>query len=226
MEQAGVVFIIPAYNEAKTLPPLLAILNKYGKSIVVDDGSTDLTLSCAKQCGAIAIHHKINLGYEKALDSGFKTAVKLNFEYAITIDADGEHDVSCLPEVIRELSRGCDLVLGVRDKKGRFFESLSSMLLRFILHIEDPFCGLKGYRLDIYKKFGPFCDQRAIGADVAIKALLAGKIYSQVKIRIIPRQGPSRFGGEIIGNFKVGVALIRIIYLLMKSKLKNTDLPR
>ena len=92
MDRSRVAIVIPAFNEEKTISKVVRAANKFGKSIVVNDGSKDNTGEIAKRSGAIVFMHKINLGYDAALNTGFKKAAKLKFDYIITLDADGQHD--------------------------------------------------------------------------------------------------------------------------------------
>ncbi len=63
---------------------------------MVDDGSQDKTGKIAKKLGAIVEKHKKNLGYDAALNTGFKKAAKLNVDFVVTLDADGQHKILLL----------------------------------------------------------------------------------------------------------------------------------
>ena len=112
------VLIIPAYNEAKNLPDVLARVAEADSGcevVVVDDGSQDGTGDIAARAGATVLRHPFNLGYGAALQTGYKYALELNAVLVVQMDADGQHD----PAQIRELAAGIrsgdyDLVIGSR----------------------------------------------------------------------------------------------------------------
>ena len=78
MVRSKVAIIIPAFNEEETITKVVKEATKFGKVIVIDDGSLDKTGEKAKRSGAILQIHKANLGYDAALNTGFKKAVKLS----------------------------------------------------------------------------------------------------------------------------------------------------
>ena len=78
MERSKIVIIIPALNEEKTISKIVKECRKYGKVIVVNDGSKDNTAFLAREAGAFVINNSKNLGYEKSLNRGFKLASKKN----------------------------------------------------------------------------------------------------------------------------------------------------
>ena len=100
MDRSRIAVIIPAFNEEKTIFNVVKTVNKFGKSIVIDDGSIDKTSSEVQKSRAILVVHKKNLGYDAALNSGFKQALKLKFNYIITIDADGQHNPKLLKNLL------------------------------------------------------------------------------------------------------------------------------
>ena len=98
--------IMPTYNNSKTLERvLLGILNEVeGKRIiVVNDGSTDATVSILEkyQHSIEILHNEKNQGKGFSLRKGFKRAIELGFDNAITIDSDGQHFPTDLPKLLK-----------------------------------------------------------------------------------------------------------------------------
>ena len=90
--------VIPCFNEARTIAPLVAAVSQYLPSvIVVDDGSTDGSSSLASGAGAVVVAHRRNLGKGAALKTGLSLARKQGFEWALTLDGDGQHAPEDLP---------------------------------------------------------------------------------------------------------------------------------
>ena len=79
MESPRIAIIIPAYNEEATIKDIVKSTINYGFPIVVDDGSEDNTADIAFKYGAKVKKHKINQGYDMALNTGFEIASKKGF---------------------------------------------------------------------------------------------------------------------------------------------------
>src|SRR4030065_2249508 len=95
--------IIPAYNEAERIASTIADIRKFINAdiIVVNDGSTDNTVSEAKAAGAAVLELPFNLGYGAALQTGLKYALKKGYEFTVQMDADGQHDPSAIQSLIK-----------------------------------------------------------------------------------------------------------------------------
>ena len=108
--------IIPAYNHGRHLRKVLAKTLRFGFPVfVVDDGSTDATPQILSSfSGVTVIRHEKNQGKGASLLSGFTSALKVA-NYAITIDADGQHNPDDIPSLVEAIPEGeRPLVLGTR----------------------------------------------------------------------------------------------------------------
>lgn len=117
-----VTVVIPAYNEATVIKDVVKNITREMKKtpydftvVVVDDGSKDDTAQQAKKSGATVIEHILNSGAGGATATGLSFASQNGADYAVTMDADGQH----LPEdVVRGIkeaeSRQSDLLIGSR----------------------------------------------------------------------------------------------------------------
>jgi glycosyltransferase involved in cell wall biosynthesis len=118
---ARTLVIIPAFNEEASLPGVLEAL-RAGASrydvLVVDDGSADNTAAVARQSGAMVARLPFNLGVGGALRTGFRFAIRNGYERAVQFDADGQHDVAAIADLLLELDRGADVVVGSRFVHG------------------------------------------------------------------------------------------------------------
>jgi len=109
--------IIPAYNEARALPAVLASLRAAAPAldvIVVDDGSRDGTARVAAEHGVRVARLPFNMGIGGALRTGFRYAVRHGYQRAVQLDADGQHDPAQIAGLLRALDDGADLVIGSR----------------------------------------------------------------------------------------------------------------
>jgi glycosyltransferase involved in cell wall biosynthesis len=114
----SVLVLIPAYNEALRIEPVIAEAKKHLPVSVVDDGSSDNTSQVAERAGARVIPLRPNQGKGVALKAGFKVAIQEGYEAALTLDADGQHDPVEIPKFIQAFKeRHVDLIVGARDFK-------------------------------------------------------------------------------------------------------------
>ena len=94
--------IVPAYNAAASLAPLITRARALGfEVLVVDDGSNDSTAQVAERAGARVVQSAVNQGKGAALQRGFAEALHLGCDLIITMDADGQHDPEELPRFVR-----------------------------------------------------------------------------------------------------------------------------
>lgn len=115
MNQHAVV-LIPAWNEADRIGPVVRAARRYLPVLVVDDGSTDGTVQAAEAGGALVLRHDYNQGKGGALRSGFAWVLEREYGAALTLDADGQHDPEEIPFFLDAWSRDSgDLWIGRRD---------------------------------------------------------------------------------------------------------------
>ena len=213
MERYRIGIVIPALNEEATISAVVSGANKYGISIVVDDGSCDKTGELAVNAGASVVRHEVNRGYDQALNSGFERAVELGCEYVVTVDADGQHDASVLEPFIRALDGGADIVVGIRDHRQRLAEHVFAWISLVRWGIHDPLCGMKGYRLSLYREFGHFDSYGSIGTEFSIYAAKNKKRIKQLPVRTLERKDAPRFGGKLAANRRILNALLMGLWL-------------
>ena len=113
-----ILFIVPAYNEegniAKVIQELKG-LDLFSEVLVINDGSTDQTKLSAKQAGALTVDLPFNLGIGGSVQTGFKYAKEHNFDIAVQVDGDGQHDVSYIAHLIEPiLNHQADMTIGSR----------------------------------------------------------------------------------------------------------------
>lgn len=101
MSKKKIAFIIPAFNESTAIVGVLNDLKKELKNtsipyeiVVVDDGSKDNTAELATNEGVTVIKHVLNTGSGGATATGLSYAQQNGFDYAVTLDADGQHKAS------------------------------------------------------------------------------------------------------------------------------------
>ncbi len=159
--------IIPLLNEEESLrelhEQLKNALNKVGGNyelIFIDDGSTDRSFNVLRELRqrnnrVKAIRFRRNYGKSAALAVGFQ---KAQGEFVITMDADLQDDPAEIPNLIREMKNGLDVVSGWKKKRrDPISKTLPSKFFNFVtgkvtgVKIHDFNCGLKGYKNEVVK---------------------------------------------------------------------------
>ena len=112
------LIIIPAYNEEACIKRVIEsvyTVNKNVDVLVVNDGSSDSTSSEVKKTKAICIDLPINLGIGGAVQTGYIYAYENNYDIAIQIDGDGQHDPKYIAQMVEIIQKEkVDMVIGSR----------------------------------------------------------------------------------------------------------------
>ncbi|WP_099331790.1 glycosyltransferase family 2 protein [Actinomyces minihominis] len=110
--------IIPAWNEAETIGAVLDELRTEvpeADVLVVSDGSTDQTVAVAESRGVAVLELPLNLGVGAAMRTGYLYAHRNDYDWAVQLDADGQHDPKDIPLLLQEAQdEDADLVIGAR----------------------------------------------------------------------------------------------------------------
>lgn len=208
------IVVIPAYNEEKTIGKLVLEIKKICDVLVVDDCSKDGTREASFKNGAIVHSNKKNKGYSYSINFGIKKAQLLKYKYAITLDADGQHDPKYI-SIFYENLQSFDLVCGERDFMQRFAEKFGSFITNLIYKIKDPLCGFKGYNLQkfLFLKNKSFEKYNLIGMELLFIALNNKLSVVQVPIKCRERFDENRFGNGLRINLKIIKSIFKGIYL-------------
>lgn len=113
VERSNVLIVIPARDETRTIGQVVASLREAGwvDVLVVDDHSTDDTAAVARAAGALVMQPVLPMGAWGAMQAGLRYALSKGYHAVITMDADGQHEVSELP-LLLEARGTADLVIG------------------------------------------------------------------------------------------------------------------
>ena len=127
MPERDTVVFIPAWNEEKSLPAVLAELLAGlpdADVLVIDDGSTDETAAVARGHGATVVSFGENRGLRAGIAAGYREAHERGYAYCGRVDADGQHPVD---ELVRLLdlvrSDRCDVAVGSRFAAGEGYDA-------------------------------------------------------------------------------------------------------
>ena len=118
MDNRELLIIIPAFNEEAAIVGVIHGIRAAMPGVpvlVLDDCSQDSTLAVARAAGAevIALPHHLGLG--GLVQTGYKLAFSLGYEYVIRVDGDGQHDPQDIPKIYEQLrTSGAEMVIGCR----------------------------------------------------------------------------------------------------------------
>ena len=209
--------VIPLFNEAESLPELVAKVDQVCQSIApdayeivaVDDGSTDGSFAVLQQLleqypRLRVIRFRRNYGKSAALAVGFDRA---RGDVIVTMDADLQDDPEEIPRLLAKLEEGYDLVSGWKKKRydpwhktvpSKLFNWVTSLVSGIRLH--DFNCGLKAYRKEVAKRLRVYGEMHRYLPAIAH---LMGFRVTEIPVRHHPRKyGRSKFGaGRFIKGF-------------------------
>jgi glycosyltransferase involved in cell wall biosynthesis len=139
MEEDGlrVLVVVPAWNEAGSVATVVKELVVASYDVlVVDDGSEDRTRELALHAGATVISLPFNLGVGAALRCGFKYAVRHGYNAVVQCDADGQHPVAHIAELIGAARvSDADMLIGSRFLGSEAPEMKLSVIRRLAMRV-------------------------------------------------------------------------------------------
>ena len=195
--QPKILVCIPAFNEAESISEVIQMSLKYASEVLVyDDGSTDGTYQVAISSGATAIRNPKNRGYGVAIRSLFREAKQKKVDIMITIDSDGQHDPSQIPDFLKAMDQGFDIVIGSRflrneDKqKVPKFRSLGIKTITKLTQIAsygkitDSQSGFRAYSNNALSKIDLFEDGMAVSTEILLRASENKLLITEVPITI------------------------------------------
>lgn len=191
--------LIPIYNHGGTIKKIVEELQNQFPIVIVNDGSTDQTaevLNCLKKDReSMIVYHRLeNGGKGAALRDGFRITRENGYSHAIQIDADGQHNLRDLPDLIAKARIAPDaLILGnpVFDESAPLVRVWGRKLTRYLVWLEtlstsaaDGLCGFRIYPVEAVNKV---LGQNDCGSRMQFDpALLVRLIWSGVPIVNVP----------------------------------------
>lgn len=222
-----ILIIIPAYNESENIEQVIGKLSA-GQTggeyrydyLIVNDGSTDNTLKICKDQHYHYLDLPINLGIGGAVQAGYVYAYKNDYDIAVQMDGDGQHDIGYLNEMLQPLiSEEADVVIGSRFLRKEGYQSslarrTGSKMLSFLIRLttgKKIYDVTSGYRavnrkfIDVYARDYPtdFPEPEAIVTAVMYRG----------KVMEVPVQMKARKGGKSSITFR------KSIYYMIKVTL-------
>jgi glycosyltransferase involved in cell wall biosynthesis len=211
-----VTIVIPAKNEAETLPALLsAIQSKLPefKVLVVDDGSTDDTAAICKKHGAKVISLPYSLGNGGAVKAGVRS---VKTRRLVLMDGDGQHSPEDIPRLLERLDQGYDMVIGARGRESQAnlgratANTVYNRLAGWIVGRNIPDL-TSGFRAADSQKFKEFLYLLPNGFSYPTTITMAF-FRAGYSVEFVPITAGQRVTGSHISLIKDGVRFLLIIF--------------
>jgi glycosyltransferase involved in cell wall biosynthesis len=194
--------IIPCFNEGAAIAGLVgAVRQQLPLVIVVDDGSTDATAVAARGAGATVASHARNLGKGVALKTGLLLARNQGFEWAVTLDGDGQHAPEDIPAFLAcARQTGASLVVGNRMHDARAMpwlrRQVNSWMSRQLSRqaerpLPDTQCGFRLLDLKAWSGLSLKTERFEVESEMLMAFLAAKHPVAFVPIRVIGRGASS-----------------------------------
>ena len=216
--------VVPAYNEAESLPflwaklkPVLESLGTPWEVLVVNDGSTDATAKIVndlhQQDQRIRlVNFSANRGKSYVLMAGFRAATG---DVVVTLDADLQDDPNEIPNLLKEMETApADMVGGWKKERhdpfiklvsSKVFNGIANRMMRTKFH--DLNCGLKAYRKEVVDSLNLYGDMYRF---IPLLAVANGYRVTEIPVIHHPREhGVSKYGLRLNGAFDL-ISLLMI----------------
>ncbi|MHC4070558.1 MAG: glycosyltransferase family 2 protein [Planctomycetota bacterium] len=223
----------PCYDEqenvGRTIEKALAVLEKLDADfevIIIDDGSTDDTGRIADEIAGRdnrirVVHHRHNLGYGAALQSGFKAATK---ELVFYTDGDGQFDIDEMPPLLKLMEQH-DIVTCYRlNRRDSVIRKINGwcwtklVCLLFGLKIRDIDCAFKLYKRDIFDNIKLSSTGALIDTEILARAARKGYSMTQKGVHHYPRTAGAQSGA----NMRVILRAFKEL-LVLRSRIRDGD---
>ncbi len=234
MDELELSIIVPLYNEEESIRPLHAAiteavvpLNMSFEILFVDDGSLDRTVEIGRDLASNDPHVRIikfrrNYGQTPAMAAGIDHA---RGKVLITMDGDLQNDPADIPEFLKKIDEGYDIVVGWRRRRQDKFLTriLPSKIANWLIAqvtgipIRDNGCSLKGYRAELIKGIPLYAEMHRF---IPAMTSMAGARIAQIPVRHHARRfGVSKYGLSRIYKVLFDLLSIKTVLILASRPL-------
>lgn len=222
------LIIIPAYNEEESIVNVIKNIQKdapYYDYVIINDGSTDATKDICIRENFNFIDLPINLGIGGAVQTGYKYALENDYDYAVQIDGDGQHDCKDLDNLLNHLLKNnLNMVIGSRFlKKAGFQSTLArrmgivyfSKIIKWLtgVTVTDPTSGYRMCDKSVIKVFAKDYPTDYPEPESIVSIIKQGYKIGETDAHMKERQG----GVSSINAFKAVYYMIKVTLAILVS---------
>ena len=219
---SGTCCVIPMYNEQEVIAEVIHGLKAIFQNILcVDDGSTDESVSRAREAGATVICHAVNSGQGAAIATGFIwIQTKTNFSRIVTFDADGQHRPHDAYRLVAELKdKNVDVVFASRflEQDQASIPLVKRVVLKSVARItktltdvqlSDAHNGLRALTVDASRKIQLTQNGMTHATQFVSIVLQGGLKYSELPVTILYTPYSRSKGQSILNGVNIVLDLI------------------
>lgn len=230
-ESMKTLIIIPAYNESENLPKLFDALKEADGDfdiIVINDCSRDNTEAVCKSRNIKVVSLPVNLGIGGAVQTGYRYALYHNYDIAIQIDGDGQHDPKFIPYLIKRIKEGNHLCIGSRFIENEGFQSSRirrigikyfSWLIKLLtgILITDPTSGYRACSREVIKLFANDYPKDYPEPETVVTVLRNKLKVSEMPVIMNAREG----GKSSITNLKGIYYMIKVTLAILIASISR-----
>jgi glycosyltransferase involved in cell wall biosynthesis len=224
-----VLIIIPAFNEEANIGKLFDEIEKQNDQfdiLVINDCSKDGTSELCRKRGVNVIDLPVNLGIGGAVQTGYKYALKYNYDVAVQVDGDGQHDPFYIGRLVNKVELGSNMCIGSRyiNKEG-FQSSLARRIgikhfsrVIFLLtkqRITDPTSGARACDKNVIKYFASSYPKDYPEPETIISLLKMGCTIAEIPVKMNERKE----GKSSITNIKALYYMIKVTLAMLLASI-------
>lgn len=227
-----ILIIIPAYNEEKNIIDVVNNIKKYCPNvdyIIINDCSKDKTKAVIEENGFNYISLPVNMGIGGGVQTGYKYAVENDYDIAIQIDGDGQHDPKYINKLIQPIIDGeANMTIGSRfiEKEGfqtSFMRRVGINFLKVLIRvccgvtITDATSGFRASDKELTKRFSEVYAQDYPEPEAIIDSVVNGFKIKEVPVIMHERQE----GQSSINAFKSVYYMIKVSLAIILSRVSK-----
>lgn len=238
-EMKRILVIIPAYNEEESILNTVKALTQCRFSsdysvdyVVINDGSTDNTLNILKSNKLKFLNLPMNLGIGGAMQTGYIYAYENDYDYAVQLDGDGQHNPEYIEKLIAPLAKngGADMAIGSRFIEKQGFQSTgmrqfgikivsSTIGLLTGTHIKDVTSGFRACNKSVIKLFSEYYAEDYPEPEAIVSVLKNGFGVAEVPVIMNERQG----GVSSISGIKSAYYMLKVEIALLVQAIRKKE---
>lgn len=223
-----VLVVVPAYNEELNIEKTIEDINVNSNYdyIIINDCSRDGTKDVCLKNGYNFLDLPINYGLSSAVQIGFKYALENGYDMAIQFDGDGQHKAIYLKDMVDEVDKGSDIVIGSRfvtEKKPWSARMLGSRLISGLIklitgkRINDPTSGMRAFNKEVLVEYANNMNYPP-EPDTLVYMLCKKKKVKEIQVEMSDREFGESYLNPIRSIIYMAEMVVSILFIQLFRK--------